>query len=146
MIHMVTMSRMVFAGSFDRLLPARFADVSERFHTPHWSLILYGALASIYLTIWWNFGSFATLLNTSMLVPIGFALPMVATMLFPFVKRDLYIRAFGSMKGAASLVIASLIGVVAFAFYGIAETFPLISGVFLGTSLLLLTRYLWSYS
>ena len=30
----LTMARILFAASFDRLLPAKFADVSERFHTP----------------------------------------------------------------------------------------------------------------
>jgi amino acid transporter len=129
------LSRIVFAASFDRLVPARLSDVSERFQSPHWSIVLIGVVSFLYATLYWNYGYVATVLNTSVLVPIGFALPMVATLLFPIMKPDLYQRLFGSMKGSAALIVASLIGVFAFGFYAFAETTPLISGTYLGASL-----------
>ena len=41
------------------------------------------------------------------------------------------------MKGSKIMCVSSLIGVFAFGFYAFAETTPLISGTFLGASLLL---------
>lgn len=136
--YVLTMSRMLFAASFDRLLPAKFADVNERFHSPQWATAIIGFIVFVYLTIYWNYGFAATWLNTSLIPPIGYMLPLVATLLFPFVKRDLFKRTVGSMGGAGALAFASLVGVGAFAFYIIAESAP-ISGalgvVYLGANL-----------
>lgn len=44
-------SRKIFAWSFDRLLPAKFADVSPRFRTPIYSAIVVAALAEIFAVI-----------------------------------------------------------------------------------------------
>lgn len=47
-------SRMIFAWSFDSVIPTKFADVSERFHTPYMSLILMTVLEVffVYLTVY----------------------------------------------------------------------------------------------
>jgi hypothetical protein len=39
------------------------------------------------------------------------------------------------MKGALTFTVVALIGAAAFVFYGFAETFPISSGMFLGTNL-----------
>lgn len=44
-------SRKIFAWSFDRLLPSKFADVSPRFRTPVYSAILVAAIAEIFAVI-----------------------------------------------------------------------------------------------
>ncbi len=130
-------SRIVFATSFDRLIPVRFADINDRFRSPHWAILLIGAITAVYSTLYWNYGYVAAVLNTSLVIPVGFALPLVATFLFPLVRRDLYQRLFGSMKGSTTLMVTSLIGALAFGFYGFAETSPLISGTYLGANLYL---------
>lgn len=136
--YVVTMSRMLFAAAFDRLLPTKFADVSDRFHSPGWATVFIGIIVFVYLTIYWNFGWAATWLNTSLVAPVGYLLPLVATLLFPFVKPDLFKRTVGTMGSGAAIAFASFVGVAAFAFYIIAESFP-ISGslgvVFLGSNL-----------
>jgi amino acid transporter len=131
------MSRIIFATAFDRVIPTKFADVSERFHSPHWAIVLIGAVTAVYTTLYWYYGYVATVLNTSILVPIGLGLPLFATFLFPLVKPSLYERCFGSMRGAKTMAVCSLIGVLAFGFYAFAETTPLISGTYLGASLYL---------
>jgi amino acid transporter len=133
--YIVTLARMVFAASFDSMLPRRFADVSDRWHSPHWAVALVGIASFIYLTVYWNYGWAATLLNTSIVLPIGYGLPLVAAAVFPYMKRDMYQRLFGSMKGALTFTVVALIGAAAFVFYGFAETFPISSGMFLGTNL-----------
>jgi len=136
--YVITMSRMLFAAAFDRLVPTKFADVSGRFHSPEYATIFIGIIAFVYLTIYWNFGWAATWLNTSLVAPVGYLLPLIATLLFPFVKPDLFKRTVAAMGSGAAIAFASFIGVAAFAFYIIAESFP-ISGalgvVFLGSSL-----------
>lgn len=134
---LLCLSRIVFATSFDRLVPARLADVNDRFRSPHWAIVLIGVIAAAYATLYWNYGYVASVLNTSLVIPVGFALPLVATFLFPILKPDLYRRLFGSMKGSSILIVTSLIGALAFGFYGFAETSPLISGTYLGASLYL---------
>jgi APA family basic amino acid/polyamine antiporter len=136
--YVLTISRMFFAASFDRLLPAKLADVNERFHSPHWATVITGIICAIYLVIYCYAGWVATWLNTSLVGPIGYLLPLVATLLFPFVKRDLFRRTVGAMGLAAAIAITSLIGVAAFAFYIIAENFPLsgaLGTVFVGANL-----------
>ncbi len=130
-------SRMLFAASMDRVLPSRFGDVSDRFHSPHVATVVIGILSAIYLTLYWNFGAIAGILNSSIFVPIGLALPLFAAFLFPILKPDLYKRLFGSMKGAATLSIAGLVGAAGFGIYVISETTPLVSGAFLGANIYL---------
>ncbi|MDA4113390.1 MAG: APC family permease [Thaumarchaeota archaeon] len=132
---LVTFSRIIFAASFDRLLPSAFSKVSDRFHAPYWAVILVSVLSGLYLFFFWYYGIIAAQLNTSYILPIGFALPMIATLLFPVVKRDLYIRVFGSMAGARTLMFASAVGAGAFIFYAIAISDPIVSGVYIGASL-----------
>lgn len=137
--YILTLSRMFFGASFDRLLPAKLADVNERFHSPHWATILTGVACAAYLVIYSYAGWVATWLNTSIVGPIGYLLPLFAALLFPFVKRDLFRRTVGEGQ-AGRIVITSLIGVAAFAFYIIAEAFPLsgaLGTVFVGASLAL---------
>ena len=136
--YVVTMSRMLFAAAFDRLLPVKFADVSDRFHSPGWATIFIGVIVFVYLTIYWNFGWAATWLNTSLVAPIGYLLPLVATLLFPFVKRDFFKRTVGTMGSGPAIAFASFVGVAAFAFYIVAESFPIAGSlgvVFLGANL-----------
>lgn len=130
-------SRMLFAASMDRVLPSRFGDVSDRFHSPHVATVLIGILSAIYLTLYWNLGAIAGILNSSIFVPIGLLLPLLAAGLFPILKPELYKRLFGSMKGAATLALAGFVGAAGFAIYVISETTPLVSGAFLGANIYL---------
>jgi amino acid transporter len=133
--YIITISRMLFAAAFDRLLPAAFANVNERFHTPHWPIVFTGLVSVVYATIFWNFSFASTWLNTSIVFPIGFLLPLVGIAAFPFVKKELFARSGGTSRDALILAISGVIGVACFVFYAFAETFPIISGVFLGASL-----------
>ncbi len=132
---LVTFSRIVFAASFDRLLPSALSKVSDRFHSPYYAVLLVSVFSGAYLFFFWYYGIIAAFLNTSYVLPIGFAMPMIATLLFPIIKRDLYIRSYGSMAGARKLMLASLVGAGAFIFYIFAISTPIISGVYIGASL-----------
>jgi amino acid transporter len=130
-----TLSRMLFAASFDRLLPQKFAEVSPRFHAPQWGIIIPAVVVGIYLVFNW-FASYASaLLNTSFISPIGYMLPLVATLLFYSRKRDLFDRTVRTVARPATVIIASLVGVAFFLTYIVAEAVPISSGIFIGSSL-----------
>lgn len=131
----VTYSRSVFAASFDRLLPSALSKVSDRFHAPYWAVLLVAILSGGYVFFFFYYGIIAAGLNTSWILPIGFTLPMLATLLFPIMKKDLFIRAYGSMKDAWKLMLASAVGAGGFIFYIFAISTPIISGVYIGASL-----------
>lgn len=133
--YIITISRLLFAVSFDRLLPSSFSGVNERFHTPHWPIIFTGIISAIYSTLYWNFSFAATWLNTSIVFPIGYLLPLIAILLFPYIKKNLFARLGGTKRDAQVLTISSLVGIGSFVFYIFAETYPIASGVFLGASL-----------
>ena len=133
--YLLTGSRILFAASFDRLIPSAFANVSDRFHTPYLAVIILSICGAIYATIFWHFGTIAAVLNFSITAPVCFSLPIVAVLLFPIVKRDMYTRIYGSLQGAWKLILTSTVVLCAFGFYIFAETSPLVSGTYLGASL-----------
>jgi len=134
--YLVTISRLLFAASFDRLLPTRIADVNDRFHSPIFAVSLLSALWVIVTAILWYGGFISTLLNTSLIAPIGYTLPMIATLVFYWRKKDLFRKTVSSVAAKpATLILSSVVGIAAFLFYIFAETFPIISGTFLGASL-----------
>jgi len=128
-------SRMVFAASMDRLLPRSFANVSDRFHSPHVATLLIGVLSAAYLTVYWNYGAIASILNSSILIPIGLGMPLLAAGLLPIVRPELYKRLYGSMKNGWLMSVAGFVGAAGFAIYVISETTPLVSGTFLGANI-----------
>ena len=133
----IAMSRMTFAASFDRLLPSKLADVNARFSTPHWAILFISVIWGAWIAILWFAGEISTILNTSLVVPIGYALPLVATLLFYFRRRRLFNQTLGGVPEAAIIIFASAVGIAAFGLYIFAETVPISSGIFLGSNLAL---------
>lgn len=111
-------SRNVFAFSFDRFFPARFAAVNERFHSPHNAIFLSTVLALIGIvgamaydlgvpgasfyfggdfgTLWWFPGMWGCL----------------AAALLPFMRKDLYERAIKlEIRG---FPVVSILGAIGF--------------------------------
>jgi amino acid transporter len=139
--YIVTISRMIFAASFDRLLPVNLASVSDRLHSPRNAVLVAGVISWVFVSIYMLSNSFfITWLQLGLISPIGYLLPMVATLFFPWVKKDLFKSTVGQFASKGGLAIASLIGVGSFAFYIVALSFPLngpLGTVFLGSNLLL---------
>lgn len=136
--YIVTISRMIFAASFDRLLPNAFANVSDRLHSPRNAVILAGVLSWIFVSIYMLSNSFfVTWLQLGLIAPIGYLMPLLAAMVFPWVKKDLFKTTVGQFSSAGVLAFAALIGVGSFAFYLLALSVPLsgpLGTVFLGSN------------
>ena len=123
--YVVTISRMFFAAAFDRLLPTKFAEVNEKFHSPQAAILVVAAVWFIFITFEWYAGFAVAWLSVGIIPPIGYMLPFIAALLFPFAKKDLFKRTVGAMGQAPVIVIGSLVGIGAFLFYIIALLFPL---------------------
>jgi amino acid transporter len=82
-------TRSMFAWSFDRLIPAKFAEVSDRFHTPVFNILFNFGVGWICLVIFTYFSSyvlffFAAAWATTM---IGMTLTPLAAALLPLRKQ-----------------------------------------------------------
>jgi amino acid transporter len=124
-------SRYFFAWSFDRLIPTKFADVNKRFHTPHIAIAAMTVL-SVFILGLYAFTSWSSAFTLgTFLWGVAYVVPALATIIFPFRKKDLLEQAPEFMrKKIAGIPIVSIIGTlcaVSFAYMGyILYTNPLV--------------------
>ena len=87
-------TRRVFALAFDRLLPERFANVSERFHTPTWAIafMMVGAIFGIIISspILGPLRALAGGINATFMYVFGYLFTGLALALLPLAKPDIY--------------------------------------------------------
>ena len=95
----MTFSRILFAMAFDRLIPSRMADVNPRFGSPHYALVIITIISAIFTTFWWYAGLVYGYFNGTFALDVGYLIPGLAALLFPFIKKDLYERTVGSLGG-----------------------------------------------
>jgi APA family basic amino acid/polyamine antiporter len=94
----LTMSRVMFAMSFDRVLPTKLADINDRTHTPVFAVIvcLIATIAVLYLF------SFTSMVQITAAVGMSFGMLLsitgLAVMVLPFTKPALLEQAPGWVK------------------------------------------------
>jgi len=83
------LSRMIFAWSFDGVIPTIFADVSKRFRTPTYSVLLIGVLIElgIFLSLYTQFG---ILVNLGLVLLATYAVNTFTSAVFPYVKPAIF--------------------------------------------------------
>jgi amino acid transporter len=83
--------RSVFAWSFDRVLPERFSNINERFHSPVAAILLVMALVTLMLAWSVTATTFQTLLALGVLAGVVCVVIVgVAAFAFPIRRPDLY--------------------------------------------------------
>jgi basic amino acid/polyamine antiporter, APA family len=96
-------TRVIFAAAFDRILPDRAAEVSEKRKVPFYSLILMllpaVGLSALY-AYWSKFYTYT--LDATLVIAVTYLFTAIAVVLLPFIKKDLWnaspasrIRLFG---------------------------------------------------
>ena len=82
-------TRNIFAYSFDRILPAKFATVNRR-GVPYYAVILYAIIAyfSVYVTVYQTWFSYLYYANFGWW--IATAIVMLAAAIFPFRRKDIF--------------------------------------------------------
>lgn len=88
--YFLLISRIVFALSFDRLLPTKMADVRERSHSPVYAVAL-AFVGVMLLTALGDFTSFITLFRNLVLVAFSiFVVGCLCAAVLPWRRKDLY--------------------------------------------------------
>ncbi|MGI0084179.1 MAG: amino acid permease, partial [Nitrososphaerales archaeon] len=117
---MLPASRILFAWSFDRVIPGRFASVSGRTHTPALSLAVVAVLTVIVAILDSYYSAVVgAFIATTIIVAIAFLPNGVTAALLPFRKRDVYEAAPPIAKARIGrvplLTISGLVHAVGFA-------------------------------
>jgi APA family basic amino acid/polyamine antiporter len=118
-IQMVQPIRALFAWSFDRLLPAKIAEVDERTHAPLVAIIIVAVIGVGFFawSVW--AASFFTALVLASLAGAGVMIIMgVTAIAFPYVNRQLYQSSPGRIEvvGVPLCVIAGVVTILVEAF------------------------------
>ncbi len=121
---MILMSRILFAYSFDRVVPSGVSDVSDRWHTPVKGILiaavggevflafLSGVLGTINATYAFFFYSYAGLAA----VGVTFSFVAISAILFPYRKKALYETSCPVKRKIAGVPVITLLGVLALAY------------------------------
>ena len=138
----LTFSRNLFAWSFDRVMPSKFAEVNERTHTPVNAIIimLLVSFLYVYMTIY-QYGVMASYYSYGSAGEIiGIALVAIAALAFPFVRKDLFDSADPIVRrrllGVPLITILGLLTVIVSGIVVYAILLPTIGGIQFGTILI----------
>ncbi len=113
-------SRYIFAWSFDRFFPEKFADVNARFSSPHWAIAftwflgMLGALGCYSLMVYGpaGLGAGFAALDTTWIWWFSAIPTCWAAIVLPYVRRDLY--EVGFKLEVAGIPVISILGVLGF--------------------------------
>jgi APA family basic amino acid/polyamine antiporter len=84
-------TRVIFAAAFDRVLPDRAAEVSEKRKVPVWSLILMLGPAVVLAAIYAYSTTFRSYtLDATLVIAVTYLFSAIAVVLLPFIKKDLW--------------------------------------------------------
>jgi APA family basic amino acid/polyamine antiporter len=112
-------TRVIFAAAFDRILPDRAAEVSEKRKVPMYSLLLMLAPAVVLSAVYAYWTTFQTyILDATLVIAVSFLFSSIAVVLLPFIKKDLWraspasrIKLFGvQIVPAAGWITLGLLG------------------------------------
>jgi basic amino acid/polyamine antiporter, APA family len=84
-------TRVIFAAAFDRVLPDRAAEVSEKRKVPVYSLVLMllpAAGLSVVYAYWTTFRTY--ILDATLVIAVTYLFSAIAVVLLPFIKKDLW--------------------------------------------------------
>jgi amino acid transporter len=106
-------TRVIFAAAFDRVLPDRAAEVSERRKVPFYSLVLMlipaVGLSAVY-AYWTTFQSYT--LDATLVIAVTYLFSAIAVVLLPWIKPDLWRASPASRIKFLGLPVVPLCGLV----------------------------------
>jgi len=112
-------TRVIFAAAFDRILPEKVADVSEKRHVPVWALVLM-LVPSIGVTALYAYTSnFATyILDATLVIALTFFGTSIAAIILPWRKKQLYENSPIARYKVAGIPLITVSGLLTAAFLG----------------------------
>jgi len=106
-------SRLVFSWSFDRFFPEKFAEVNDRFHSPHYAILLtmfggFFGVAMAYGDTW------VAALDTTVLYIFAVMFGCLSAAVLPYIRRDIYEKSPSiEIGGVPLMTIAGIMGFTA---------------------------------
>ena len=142
---MLILSRECFAWSFDRLIPAKFADISDRFHTPVFSISFNWILGLIVFVIFTYYASYLGFFTTAAwdTTLVTVSVLCLAAALLPLRKSLWSVSPVAKYK-IAGIPVVSIGGILGFFYNGLAVyafTFTPILGFGLPSTLVLVITF-----
>ncbi len=112
-------TRVIFAAAFDRVLPDRAAEVSEKRKVPLYSLILM-LLPAVGLSVIYAYSTtFRTYtLDATLVIAVTYLISAIAVVLLPFVKKDLWRASPASKVKLFGVPIVPVSGVITIGLLG----------------------------
>jgi amino acid transporter len=106
----MTSTRIMFAWSFDRAAPEKFAEINDRLHSPVF-LVTVILVIGIFLSILYHFTPAFTLVNLAFFFVVAFLPEGLAGMLLPWRKKELFEASAPIVKKKiAGIPIISILG------------------------------------
>ena len=110
---------MIFAAAFDRILPERVADVSEKRHVPVWALVLMLVPALIVSAFYAYTPPFqAFILDATLVIAITFFGTAIAAIILPWRKKQLYENSPIAKYKVAGIPLITITGTITALFLG----------------------------
>jgi APA family basic amino acid/polyamine antiporter len=112
-------TRVIFAAAFDRIVPEKVADVSEKRHVPVWALVLM-LVPSVGVTALYAYTSnFATyILDATLVIAVTFFGTAIAAIILPWRKKHLYENSPIARYKVAGIPLITVTGLLTAAFLG----------------------------
>ena len=112
-------TRVIFAAAFDRILPEKVADVSERRHVPVYALILMLVPALIVSAFYAYTDAFKTwILDATLVIAVTFLGTAIAATILPWRKKRLYESSPMVRYKVAGIPLITVTGFITAAFLG----------------------------
>lgn len=80
-------TRCLLAWAIDGVAPARLGDVNEKYHSPHWAILLYTVIGEIFLALF-AFTDLLGPLSGFVGLAIAFVVVSIWSIFFPFVRKE----------------------------------------------------------
>jgi APA family basic amino acid/polyamine antiporter len=112
-------TRVIFAAAFDRILPEKVADVSERRHVPYWALLLMLVPSIVVSWLYAYTSDFATfILDATLVIAVTFFGTSIAAMILPYRKKRLYENSPIARYKVAGIPLITITGAITALFLG----------------------------
>jgi APA family basic amino acid/polyamine antiporter len=112
-------TRVIFAAAFDRILPERVADVSERRHVPIWALVLMLVPSVVVGYLYAYTSKFSTyILDATLVIAVTFFGTAIAAAILPWRKPQLYRNSPIARYNVAGIPLITISGVLTAGFIG----------------------------
>jgi amino acid transporter len=110
-------SRVILAMGFDRVLPTKMADVSDRFHTPVVAILFIALISWLGLIASLYYGIIFANMNFTLVYTIALAIGGLTGALFPFVRKPMYEKSPIARYKIGGLPLITIVGVITFFFF-----------------------------